>query len=101
MFHGERSVGFLQVGQSEKHVFRSGHRHCDAAGTAFLCNFCDIPATHHVPVVGCKSQRRLEEMAPRASKYRNGEGGGDEKGRRRGDEERGPFLADQRISTQK
>ena len=35
----------------------------------------------------CKSQRRLSEMAAGPS-YGSGEGGGDEKGRRRGGEER-------------
>ena len=35
----------------------------------------------------CKSQRRLDEMAPWALHYGSGEGGGDEKGRRRGGEE--------------
>ena len=37
---------------------------------------------------GCKSQRQLDETAPCALEYGNGEKGGDQKGRRRGVEER-------------
>ena len=36
----------------------------------------------------CKSQRTLDEMPPWALNYGSGEGGGDEKGRRRGGEKR-------------
>ena len=36
----------------------------------------------------CKSRRRRDEKAPRALNYGSGEGGGVEKGRRRGGEKR-------------
>ena len=37
---------------------------------------------------GCKSQRRLVKKAPWALNYESGEGGGDEKGRKKGGEKR-------------
>ena len=42
--------------------------------------------------VSYKSQRRLDEMAPRALNYGSGEGGGDEKGRRRRPKVQGAHL---------
>ena len=43
-------------------------------------------------ITGCKSQRRLDDMAPSALKNGNGEGGDNEKGRRRGGEEHASRL---------
>jgi hypothetical protein len=40
----------------------------------------------------CKSRRRRDEKAPWALHYENGEGGGDEKGRRRGGEKRAMYV---------
>ena len=40
----------------------------------------------------CKSRRRRDEKAPWALNYGSGEGGGVEKGRRRGDEKRAMYV---------
>ena len=43
-------------------------------------------------ITECKSRRRRDEKAPWALNYGSGEGGGVEKGRRRGDEKRAMYV---------